>query len=114
MIDLYEIIPFAVLGTLALGAMVFGSVPRGQRGKQLVNVTFRNPKTGELKQVKVGWSWILFLFSGLFGLPLFLRRLQMWGWLFFALWAVNLLAASRAPGIFITMQFIILGLRAYP
>ena len=55
-----------------------------------VRVTLKNEKTGELKQVKVGWSWILFLFSGLFGLPLFLRRLYVWGGVFLILWVANI------------------------
>jgi hypothetical protein len=75
-----------------------------------MNVPFKNPRTGEVKQVKVGWSWILFLFSGFFGLPLFLRRLQMWGWIFLALWAVNLVGSSLVPGIAVIMFFIFLGL----
>ncbi|MFG1465692.1 hypothetical protein V5F77_22675 [Xanthobacter sp. DSM 24535] len=39
----------------------------------------KNPKTGELKRIKVGWSWVLFFFSTVFGIPLFLRRLYVWG-----------------------------------
>ncbi len=53
-----------------------------------MRVSMKNPKTGELKEVKVGWSWILFLFSGVFGLPLFLRKLNVWGFVFLAMWAV--------------------------
>lgn len=49
-----------------------------------VRAAFRNPRTGELREVKVGWSWTLFFFSGLFGLPLFLRGLHVWGALFLA------------------------------
>ena len=30
-------------------------------------VSMKNPKIGEIKEVKVGFSWILFLFSGFFG-----------------------------------------------
>jgi hypothetical protein len=59
-----------------------------------LHVAFRNPRTGEIKQVKVGWSWVLFLFSGVFGLPLFLRRLYVWGGIFLVLWLVNLIAPS--------------------
>ncbi len=78
-----------------------------------MNVPFRNPKTGEVKQVKVGWSWTLFLFSGLFGLPLFLRRLQMWGWMFLALWAVDVVGSSVAPVISVTTVPIFLGLNIF-
>lgn len=41
-------------------------------------VTFSNPYTGEVKQVKVGFSWILLIFSGFWGIPLFLRGLYRW------------------------------------
>ncbi len=39
----------------------------------------KNPKTGELREVKVGWSWVLFFFACWFGLPLFLRKLYLLG-----------------------------------
>lgn len=58
-----------------------------------IHVTFKNPKTGELKQVKVGWSWTLFLFAGVFGIPLFLRKLNTLGFLFLLMWAVNFVAS---------------------
>ena len=48
-----------------------------------MKVTMKNPKTGELKEVKIGWSWTLFLFSGFFGL-------HVWGGIFLALWVLNL------------------------
>lgn len=48
-----------------------------------MKVSMTNPKTGEIKDIKVGWSWILFLFSQFFGLPLFLRKLYVWGSIFF-------------------------------
>lgn len=51
-----------------------------------MKVQIKNPKSGEIKEIKIGWSWILFLFSGFFGLPLFLRKLNVWGGIFFALW----------------------------
>jgi hypothetical protein len=65
--------------------------PPNLKKEKLMKVTMKNPKTGESKEVKVGWSWILFLFSGFFGLPLFLRKLNVWGSIFLVLWVVNLL-----------------------
>lgn len=59
-----------------------------------VYVPFKQPKTGEVRTVKVGWSWVLFLWSGFLGIPLFLRRLNVWGFVFLALWVVNLLASA--------------------
>jgi hypothetical protein len=61
-------------------------------------VTFKNPKSGELKPVKVGWSWVLFLFSGVFGIPSFLRQLNGLGAVFLAFWAVNVLVSLFAMG----------------
>ncbi|MDR2056010.1 MAG: hypothetical protein LBQ10_09125 [Desulfovibrio sp.] len=62
-----------------------------------MKVTMKNPKTGESKEVKVGWSWILFLFSGFFGLPLFLRKLNVWGAIFLVLCIVFLVAPNVIP-----------------
>ena len=79
-----------------------------------VRVTLKNEKTGELKQVKVGWSWILFLFSGLFGLPLFLRRLYVWGGVFLILWVANFYfipsveAGSEGEIIFASISMIVI------
>jgi hypothetical protein len=58
-----------------------------------IYVPFKQPKTGEVRTVKVGWSWVLFLWSGLLGIPLFLRRLNVWGFVFLALWIANILTS---------------------
>lgn len=63
-----------------------------------VKVTMKNPKTGELKEVKIGWSWTLFLFSGFFGLPLFLRKLYVWGGVFLALWILSFALVGFTDG----------------
>jgi hypothetical protein len=63
-----------------------------------MKVTMKNPKTGEIKEIKVGWSWTLFLFSGLFGLPLFLKKLNLWGSIFFVMWIINLIVPSIVSG----------------
>lgn len=78
-----------------------------------------NPKTGEVKEVKVGWSWILFIFSGFFGLPLFLRKLYIWGGVFLVLWLVYLVVPSlfyneeEALGLSIVLNLIFLGLQIW-
>lgn len=54
-----------------------------------IEVPFKNPKTNEIKNVKVGWSWTLFFFSAWLGVPLFMRKLNFWGGIFLALWLVN-------------------------
>ena len=38
-----------------------------------------NPKTGAVRPFRDGFDWILFLFSGVLGLPLFLQGLPLWG-----------------------------------
>jgi len=58
-----------------------------------IYVPFKQPRTGEVRTVKVGWSWVLFFWSGVLGIPLFLRRLNVWGFVFLALWIVNILAS---------------------
>lgn len=63
-----------------------------------MKVSFKNPKTGELKGVKVGWSWTLFLFSGFLGIPLFNRKLYMWGFFFLVLWVVNFFCSHFLDG----------------
>jgi hypothetical protein len=69
------------------------SVPQ-IKGRRSMHVVMRNTKTGELREVGTGWSWVLFLFSSVLGLPLFLRRLNVWGFVFLALWAVGIIAPS--------------------
>lgn len=43
-----------------------------------MKVNMKNAATGENKDLNVGWSWSLFLFSGFFGIPLFMRKLTAW------------------------------------
>lgn len=44
-----------------------------------MHIQMSNPHTGESKFVKVGFSWVLFLFSWFFGMPLFFRGLNLHG-----------------------------------
>lgn len=60
-----------------------------------INVALQNPATGEIKLVKVGWSWVLFLFSGFFGIPLFRRKLPTWALVFVAINLVTI--ACQVP-----------------
>ncbi len=82
-------------------------------------VSMKNPKIGEIKEVKVGFSWILFLFSGFFGLPLFLRKLYVWGGVFLALWVVNVILgivaeeSESAAIIYLFLQFVFIGLAIF-
>ncbi|MDX4060343.1 hypothetical protein Q6A89_07420 [Aliarcobacter skirrowii] len=84
-----------------------------------MKVKMTNPKTGEVKEIKIGWSWILFLFSGFLGLPLFLRKLYVWGGMFLILWIVYIVAPSlfsseeEALGLYIILNLIFLGLQIW-
>jgi hypothetical protein len=53
-------------------------------------------KSGKEKRIATGFAWDLFLFAGVFGLPLFWRRLPQWGAVILALWCVDLLI-GRLP-----------------
>jgi Protein of unknown function (DUF2628). len=59
-----------------------------------VKIAMKNPKTGEVKEVKVGWSWTLFFFSGFWGIPLFLRKLNTWGFVYLAYGVANCLTST--------------------
>lgn len=52
-------------------------------------VQFRNDRSGEIKRVKVGWSWVLFFFCTFLGIPLFLRKLTGLGIMFLAIWIIS-------------------------
>ena len=54
-----------------------------------IEVPFKNAKTNEIRKVKVGWSWTLFLFSSWLGVPLFMRKLNRWGLIFLGLWVLS-------------------------
>ncbi len=54
------------------------------------DLLLENPKTGAVRPFRDGFDWILFLFSGVLGIPLFLRHLPVWGAVFVGLWIVGL------------------------
>ena len=62
-----------------------------------MKVQLKNTTTGEVVQIKVGWSWTLFFFAGFFGLPLFLRKLHVWGGVFFGLLILDLVLINIDP-----------------
>lgn len=59
-------------------------------------IRLRQKQSGKEKRVATGFAWDLFLFAGLFGVPLFWRRLHPWGAVILALWCV-VLVIGRVP-----------------
>ena len=69
------------------------------------HVTLMNPATQERIKVKVGWDWPLFFSVNAFGLPLFLKKLNLLGMIYFALTVNVLLFAAFEPAGPITAAF---------
>lgn len=73
-----------------------------------IKVRLKNEKTGELKDIKVGFSWTLFFFSGFLGIPLFLRKLNSWGTVFLILWAIYLITFGTEFMVIISLISLVL------
>jgi hypothetical protein len=72
---------------------------------------FVHKPSGKERRVATGFAWDLFLFAGVFGLPLFWRRLSSWGAGVLVLWLFVLLvsvARVSAP-VTQTAQLILFG-----
>jgi hypothetical protein len=59
-------------------------------------IRLRRKTGGKVKRVATSFAWDLFLFAGVFGLPLFWRRLHAWGAGVLALWCLDLVI-GRVP-----------------
>jgi uncharacterized membrane protein len=91
---------------------------RETKRREQMKIAMKNPKTGEVKNIKIGWSWTLFLFSGIFGLPLFLRKLHVLGAIFLVLWLVNLYFMDAVGGVqgfvdSVLITLIVIGMSIY-
>lgn len=62
------------------------------------HVSFRNRHTGEIKSVKVGWSWVLFFFGPVFGIPFWMRKVYTYGALVVG-WNISCGIASEIGGL---------------
>lgn len=62
-----------------------------------MDIIFKNSQTGEVKPVKFGWSWTLFLFSIFFGIPLFMRKLYLWGSIWFIISTIAIIDEFNNP-----------------
>jgi hypothetical protein len=63
---------------------------RAPEAAAATSVLFKHPSGARAKRVKLGFAWDLFLFAGVFGVPLFLRGLPNWGAAMLGLWVVDL------------------------
>lgn len=72
----------------------------GRKGRRPARpgLLLENPETGEVRRVPEGFAWILFLFSGLLGVPLLFRGLYRWAALMCLLWGADALAALFTAG----------------
>jgi hypothetical protein len=57
------------------------------------SIGFVHKARGKERRVATGFAWDLFLFAGVFGLPLFWRRLSSWGAAVLVLWLLVLLVS---------------------
>jgi len=57
------------------------------------SINFRHKPSGKERRVATGFAWDLFLFAGVFGVPLFLRRLPSWGAAVLVLWLFVLIVS---------------------
>jgi len=61
-------------------------------------IRLRHKPTGKERSVLTGFAWDLFLFAGIFGLPLFWRRLPYWGAGVLVLWLLVVVAGTLRLG----------------
>lgn len=61
-------------------------------------IRFKHKPSGKEKQVATGFAWDLFLFAGIFGLPLFWRHLSSWGAGVLVLWLLVLATGTVRIG----------------
>ncbi len=73
---------------------------RDKAGDDAVAMQLRltQKQSGKEKRIATGFAWDLFLFAGVFGVPLFWRRLPQWGAVILALWCVDLLIGQLPLG----------------
>jgi hypothetical protein len=62
------------------------------------SIGFKHKPSGKERRVATGFAWDLFLFAGVFGLPLFLRRLPSWGAAVLVLWLFVLIISIVRVG----------------
>ena len=78
-----------------------------------VQVWFKNPRTGEQKKLKVGFSWTCLFFSGFFGIPLFIRKLNTWGGIMVGYTLLFYLFGFTVPPVAVVLMIVGLGVEIW-
>ena len=76
-------------------------------------VWFKNPRTGEHKKLKVGFSWTCFFFWAIFGIPLFVRKLNTWGAVGVGYMLIHYALFALLPAALMYLGVIGLGMSVY-
>lgn len=74
------------------------SAARGAADKLPTVLRFKHKPSGKERRVATGFAWDLFLFAGVFGLPLFWRKLSSWGAAVLVLWLLVVVVGSARVG----------------
>ncbi|WP_299792307.1 hypothetical protein [uncultured Marivita sp.] len=74
-----------------------------------MKVTLKKQSTGQYKQVKIGFSWTLLIFSPCFGFPLFMRGLYALGALMASMWVIYIFVDMYFGGAAILLLQVWLG-----
>lgn len=102
---------------MVLRSTQFDDYERAKRRSVVVGLV--NQRSGEHKYVKVGFSWVLLFFSGVLGIPLFLRRLYVWGAVFLSLWVLYVFSPQILPdtahsaGTYLSLCLVFLALQIW-
>jgi hypothetical protein len=59
---------------------------KGEADRLPLSIRLKHKPTGKERSIGTGFAWDLFLFAGVFGVPLFWRRLPQWGAIMLVLW----------------------------
>lgn len=80
-----------------------------------MKVALKHPASGVTKNVGVGFSWTLLLFSGAWGIPLFMRGLHALGLTALVMWIITFSLAGNpeAETIWLGMNLVFVGFIVY-
>lgn len=81
---------------------------------------FKKDGTNEIKTVKAGPSWILLFFTSFLGIPLFIRKLNTWGFVVLGIYILNIIFAliffydeGRLQAINMLFLFVFIGINIF-